>query len=142
MDNGASDELLETLRSGSDEDASKLVASALDKGVSPQSIWDGIFQSSGELILRQPGIISLHSATTANAIHFAYQTSGDDLTRRLLLLQGAAFLPLFRESARGRSPQLKEVNIQKLAASELKTKGDEEAIQARPRPRPFCWRTT
>ena len=34
--------------------------------------------------------------TSTNALHFAYQTSASDETRRLLLLQNAAFLPLFR----------------------------------------------
>ena len=40
--------------------------------------------------------------TSTNALHYAYQASGDDQTRRLLLLQNAAFLPLFREAMGGR----------------------------------------
>jgi hypothetical protein len=74
----------------------------LNKGIAPQSIWDAIFVGAGELLLRQPGIVALHAVTTTNAIHFAYQTTRDDLTRKLLLLQNAALLPQFRESMKGR----------------------------------------
>jgi hypothetical protein len=49
-----------------------------------------------ELLMRQPGIVSLHAVTSTNALHFAYRTSADDETRKLLLLQNAAFLTLFR----------------------------------------------
>ena len=68
----------------------------------PQSIWDALFDGAGELLLRQPGIVSLHAVTSTNALHYAYQASGNDETRRLLLLQNAAFLPLFREAMGGR----------------------------------------
>ena len=68
----------------------------------PQSVWDALFDGAGELLLRQPGIVSLHAVTSTNALHFAFQASGDDQTRRLLLLQNAAFLPLFREAMGGR----------------------------------------
>ena len=32
--------------------------------------------------MRQPGIVGLHCVTTINALHFAYQTTGNDETRR------------------------------------------------------------
>ena len=47
----------------------------------------------GELLMRQPGIVGLHYVTSINALHFAYQTSSNDETRRMMLLQAAAFLP-------------------------------------------------
>ena len=74
----------------------------LPVGVAPQSIWDALFTGAGELLLRQPGIVSLHAATSTNALHHAYQASGDDRTRRLLMLQNAAFLPMFRGAMGGR----------------------------------------
>jgi hypothetical protein len=70
----------------------------LNQGVSPQSIWDGMFLSGAELLSRQPGIVGLHTLTTSNAVHYAYQRAQQDETRRLLLLQNAAFLPMFREA--------------------------------------------
>ena len=45
-----------------------------------------------------------------NAIHYAYQHAADDQTRRLLLLQNAAFLPMFREGMRSRG-HVKDITI-------------------------------
>ena len=101
-DAAASADLLATLRTGSDDDACEQVVELLNRGVAPQSVWDALFDAAGELLLRQPGIVSLHAVTSTNALHFAFQASGDDQTRRLLLLQNAAFLPLFREAMGGR----------------------------------------
>src|SRR4029078_1727716 len=56
----------------------------------------------GELLMRQPGIVALHSVTSTNAMRFAYRTAASDETRRLLLLQNTAFLPLFRQAMTGR----------------------------------------
>ena len=96
-DAAAAADLLSTLRKGSDDDASQQVVELLNRGIAPQSIWDALFDGAGELLLRKPNIVSLHAVTTTNALHYAYQASGDDLTRRLLMLQNAAFLTLFRE---------------------------------------------
>ena len=95
------------------------VVELLNRGVSPQSIWDALFDAAGELLLRQPGIVSLHAVTTTNALHFAYQASGDDQTRRLLLLQNAAFLPQFRAamSGRGKVRKARIDQLEPLAAS-------------------------
>ena len=98
----ATREMLATLRNGSPDDAMDLAAELLNRGVSPQSVWDAVLVGSGELLMQQPGIIGLHSLTTANALHYAYQATGDDTTRRMLLLQNCAFLPMFRQSAVGR----------------------------------------
>jgi hypothetical protein len=97
-DSSASADLLSTLRHGSDDDASRQVVELLNRGIAPQSIWDALFDGAGELLLRQANIVSLHAITTTNALHYAYQASGNDLTRRLLMLQNAAFLTLFRQA--------------------------------------------
>jgi hypothetical protein len=109
----ASVELLATLRRGSDDEACDQVVELLNRGVGPQSIWDALFDAAGELLLRQPGIVSLHAVTTTNALHFAFQASGDDQTRRLLMLQNAAFLPLFRAAMEGRG-KVREARIEEL----------------------------
>jgi hypothetical protein len=49
------------------------------------------------MLMRLPGIISLHASTTTNALHYAHQHTSNDETRRFLLLQNAAFLTMFRE---------------------------------------------
>ncbi|REJ71152.1 MAG: hypothetical protein DWQ29_24105 [Planctomycetota bacterium] len=97
LDPGGTQELLAVLRSGSNDDASDVVVELLNRGVSPQSVWDGLQVGAGELLMRQTGIIGLHAMTTTNAMHYAYMASGSDETRRMLMLQNAAFLPMFRE---------------------------------------------
>jgi hypothetical protein len=94
----AASDLLSTLRKGSEGDASQQVVELLNRGIAPQSIWDALFDGAGELLLRKANIVSLHAVTTTNALHYAYQASGDDLTRRMLMLQNAAFLTLFRDA--------------------------------------------
>src|SRR5688572_5139023 len=89
-------EMLRTVRDGSAADASAKAVELLNKGVAPRSIFDAIFEGAGELLMRAPGILSLHATTFTNAIYYAFEHCHDDQTRRLLLLQNAAFIPLFR----------------------------------------------
>ena len=92
----ATAEMLRTIRDGSAADASAKALELVNRGVAPQSIFDALFDGAGELLMRRPGILSLHATTFTNAIHYAFQHCTHDETRRLLLLQNAAFLPLFR----------------------------------------------
>jgi len=72
------------------------VVELLNRGVAPQSIFDALFDGAGELLMRAPGILSLHATTCTNAMHYSWQHCHNEETRRLLLLQNAAYLPLFR----------------------------------------------
>lgn len=106
---GASADLLDTLRHASAEEASARAAELLRAGTSPRSVWDGLFNGAAELLMRQPGIISLHAVTTTNALHYAWQHCGDDDTRRMLLLQNASFLPLFRGGSTSEGVKIDEL---------------------------------
>src|SRR5262249_44116426 len=86
-DSSATTALLETLRTGSSDDVCRLVVEQIGKGISTSSVWDAMFLGAGELLMRQPGIVGLHTLTTANALRYAYDASGDDSLRRTLLLQ-------------------------------------------------------
>ncbi|MHC4178120.1 MAG: twin-arginine translocation signal domain-containing protein [Planctomycetota bacterium] len=124
IDSAATAEMLAALRQGSHEQVCDEVVELLGRSVAPQSIWDALFSGAGELLLRQPGIVALHAVTSTNALYFAYLSSGDDLTRRFLLLQNAAFLPLFREAMRGRGG-LRDLRVDTLEPAEPKTAGPE-----------------
>lgn len=93
----ATHEMLKVLRDGTWEAASRKVVELINQGTSPQSIWDGLFRHASEMLMRQPGIISLHASTTTNALHYAHQHTYNDETRRFLLLQNASFLTMFRD---------------------------------------------
>ncbi|MES2568539.1 MAG: hypothetical protein V4710_00620 [Verrucomicrobiota bacterium] len=89
-------EWIEALRTGSSEDLSALTVAMLHRGVAPRSLFEGMFDGAGELLMQEPGIVSLHAMTFTNAIHYAWHRVQNEETRRLLLLQNAAFLPLYR----------------------------------------------
>src|SRR5262249_622270 len=78
----------------------------------------------GELLMRRPGIVGLHAVTTTNAMRYAFVTSGNDDTRRWIMLQNAAFLPLFRGELVKRGGALPEQAIDRLEPIGLKEKGD------------------
>lgn len=97
-------------RSGSASDTATMAAEALERGVSAASVWDGNFVAAGELLMRQPGIVGLHGLTSLNALHYLWQSVGDEPLRKRLLLQACAFSSLFRDAARNRG-QLKDLTI-------------------------------
>lgn len=115
-------ELLATLRTGSASEASEKVVELLNAGVAPESIWAALFDGAGELMLRDANIRSLHAVTTTNAMHFAFGQTANDNTKRLLLLQNAAFIPLFRGG-----PKTKGVAIDQLEPL-APTKSGSEAV--------------
>ena len=125
-DESAANELLQTLRQGSDAEASDKVVELLNRGIGAQSIWDGLFDGACEMLMQDPGIRTLHAVTTTNALHFAFKTSGNDESRRLLVLQNAAFLPLFRGSPDGRK---KALFIDQLEPVKLKSSGSEAVTE-------------
>jgi hypothetical protein len=102
LDEQATRDILSTIYGGSTEDLCNQVVEVINRGVNPQSVWDALLVGSGELLMRQPGIVGLHTLTTSNALRYSFATCGDDETRKLLLLQNAAFLPMFRAGMDGR----------------------------------------
>lgn len=123
VDSKATEDLLTTLHTGSSSDVTAQVVEMLNRGVSPQSVWDALFLGSGECLMRQPGIVGLHTLTTSNAMRYAYDTSASDETRRLLLLQNAAFLPLFRQSMESRG-KIAAIKINDLQPLDVAAKGE------------------
>ncbi len=128
LDHGAATELLAALRQDSPEDVCEHVVALLNRGVAVLSIWDGLLTGAAELLARQPGIVALHATTTSNALRFAFGASADDATRRLLLLQNAAFLPLFREAMRGRG-KVEDFPLDQLSVGESAAQGTERLEQ-------------
>jgi hypothetical protein len=116
----AATEVLSCLRTGTAADAGAKVAELLRKGIHPDSLWDGVFLGAGELLMRQPGIGGLHCVTSANALHYGYTASRDEQTRRFLLLQAAAFMPMFQKFMRPRG-KFADLRLDKLEKAEVKS---------------------
>lgn len=113
-------DLLGAIRSGSAVDTSAKVVEWLGRGAAPQSLFDACYAGAGELLMRSPGIASLHATTFTNATRHAWRRCRDEETRKILLLQNAAFLPLFR----GNSPD-KGIHIDTLEPASPKDAGAE-----------------
>lgn len=137
VDPKATTDLLDAFRTSKSAEACAAVVTALNSEVSPASVWDALFLYSGELLMSQPGIVGLHCVTTANALYYGYQTSGNDETRRYLMLQCAAFLPLFRDFMHKRG-KVRTVKINALENEEVKAEGSaaiEEVFASMPKER-------
>lgn len=126
-DSSATRELLSTLHSGSDEDACRQTVDMLNRGVSVNSVWDALFVGASELLARQPGIVALHAVTSTNALRYAFEQSASDDTRRMLLLQNASFVPLFRQAMQGRG-RVQDVRLDQLEP-QAPTASGSEAVQ-------------
>lgn len=124
VDSGATTELLATLRQASNLEAARATADMFNHGVGPQSVWDALLDGAGEILMRRPGIVGLHAVTSANALRYLSETSGDDLTRRWTILQCASFLPAFRDASVGRQGPANDVVVDRLEPLPLTSVGD------------------
>jgi hypothetical protein len=79
--------------------------------------------SGSELMMRYPGIVAIHATTAANSLHYIFGASGDDMTRRLALLQAVGWQPLYRE----RMKATKALEIDALD-SDVPIEGGDEAV--------------
>jgi hypothetical protein len=116
-DPGARTDLRTALYQASPDDIGESVVDFLRRGISADTIWQVLFDTAAELVLRQPGIVSLHSQTTANALRYAYVVSNDEQTRQLTLLQCSAFVCMFLQMTGASGTEL---NLGTLEALELR----------------------
>jgi hypothetical protein len=125
----ATSDLLATLRTANPTEAADAIVARLNEGIDPASLWDGLFLMAGELLMRQPGIVGLHTVTTTNALRFGYETTASDETRRYLLLQAASFLPMFRQAMRQRGQLPDTPHIDTLQAAEAQPQVEEIFVE-------------
>ncbi len=118
-DDGAAAELFQTMCTATEQQTVAASVAAVNRGTSAQTVWDACFAAAAEMNMARPDILSLHALTTLNAARHCFETTADDQLRRMLLLQSAAFLP------RWRGKLDRKVDLSKLEAAPLKTRGDE-----------------
>ncbi len=127
VDPAATTEMLATLRQANEDETAEKVVELLNREIAPQSIWDALFVGAGELLVRQPGIVALHASTSTNALRYAWNTTSDDDTRRMLLLQNAAFVSMFRQAMTGRG-QVKSFHLDEMQPVSLEG-GGQKAVE-------------
>lgn len=105
-DPGESLGLLHRLRDTNCEQAQDLVLEAFRSGLGPATVWDGLRLYAAELFHRRPASAArrhgpVHPVTEVNAFHYAWRTTQQEPTRRLMILQAAGWLPLLRRDLQG-----------------------------------------
>ncbi len=125
LDTEATRTLLSTIREASPEEVSEEVVELLNDGVHPDALWDAVILAGSEMFIRDPSIAPLHAVTAANALHYIYGASGDENTRKLALLQGAGWLPLYRSRTSGRS----DLKVDAMEPVELESEGEEAVAE-------------
>jgi hypothetical protein len=120
VDSKATHDLLASIYDGSTEGICNQVVEIINGGVAPQAVWDALLVGAGELLMRQPGIVGIHTLTSTNAMRYAYGACSNDDTRKLLLLQNAAFLTLFRGAMKSRG-NIGDQKIEQLEPADVPT---------------------
>ena len=113
-DPGARAELHAALYRVSEDESGTVVIALLRQGISPEAIWQVLFDTAAELLMYQPGIVPLHAQTTANALYYAYRVCADEQTQQLTLLQCAAFIAMFRKLVNPTQPDISLEALQPL----------------------------
>ena len=114
-DPGARAELHAALYRVSEYESGTMVIALLRQSLSPEAIWQVLFDTAAELLMHETGILTLHAQTTANALYYAYRVCGDEQTQQLALLQGAAFMAMFRKLVNTSPPDIRLEALQPLA---------------------------
>ena len=125
--------IVRAIRDASPDAACAEVASMLSKGkASPAAVWDAVHLAAAEVRMRATGgaaLTGIHAVTSANAMHYAWQSATDARDRLLLMLQGVGWVGQFKTFAETR-PE----NMRKLAITDLKPAegGVDETLAAIP----------
>jgi hypothetical protein len=107
--------VLDLLRNESESKVCESVHQRLRGDTNWQSVYDGLFVASSELVVRQNGIVPLHAVTSTNAIHYLFRSVKEERLQWWLLLQNCAFVSLLRDAARDRG-KLRDIQIDSLAS--------------------------
>ncbi len=116
LDQAATLDMLQMLRSAEPTDAAAQVMKQLRGGLHQRMAGDAVALASAELVMRQPGIVPLHAVTTTNALNYLMSSVADDRLRKWLMLQNVSFLAHFTEAAKSRG-SLENLQIDKLEAA-------------------------
>ena len=134
-DDAARNELVRTLREVSELDAGRAVIDLLKHGVSTDSIWEGLFATAAEVVLRRPAVVPVHAQTSANAFHYVFRHARAEDTQLLALLQSAAFMPAFLRGVRNARPDLRIDELEPLAVPGDGAEGLRDAFSELPHDR-------
>jgi len=106
-DPARSESLLRELRGRDPRAAQEVVLQAFTDGLGPQTLWDALRLLASEVFLRRPGrsassgraaLLPVHALTVTDALGHAFLSTKLDGTKRLIVLQAAAWLATVRDA--------------------------------------------
>ena len=102
-------ELMLELRTMSPRESQQRIVAAFRDGLGPRTVWDALRLFGSELFMRRPGrsasqgrsaLLPVHAVTVTNAFGHAYRNAKSEQTRRMAILQAAAWLSAMRDDLR------------------------------------------
>lgn len=97
--------LLRQLRDADVDGGAAGVLAALADGCGERTVWDGLRLYAFELSMRHPDIAGMHPVTSVNALYRGSRITDREPTRRLCVLQAAAWMVMFRDFLTSRGPR-------------------------------------
>jgi hypothetical protein len=118
---------IDLLRGQRTSEACDTVIGHLKAGkVKAGAIWDAVFLAAGEMVMcAQKSAEPLHANTVANALRYAFETSGVSSTRLLALLQALVWSCRFRAKLVKKNWLQAPVEITTMVAAPVKDGADE-----------------
>ena len=114
--------IVRTIREATPDAACAEVASMLGKGKArPAAVWDAVHLAAAEVRMRATGgaaLTGIHAVTSANAMHYAWQSATDARDRVLLMLQGVGWVGQFKTFAETRPETMRKLAITDLKPAE------------------------
>ena len=104
--------ILRTIREATPDAACAEVATLLGKGkAGSTAVWDAVHLAAAEVRIRATGgsaLVGIHTVTSANALHYAWQSAPDARDRLLLMLQAVGWVGQFRTYAEMRPETMRK----------------------------------
>jgi hypothetical protein len=106
---GDTEDLARAIGAASPAGALDAMASGLRAGVGAPAAWDAVVLVGADVFQRRPGrrsadgrgaLLPVHAVTVASALRSSFEAARDDATKRLLLLQAAAWVARLRDTLR------------------------------------------
>jgi hypothetical protein len=120
-------DLLVLIREQKTDEACELAVEQLAAGKAKAgTIWDAVHLSAGEMFMcAQKNSEPLHANTAANALHYAFQASGQGETRLLIVLQAIGWMCLYRAALVRKNWLREPTHIDELTATKIPDRPDE-----------------
>ena len=113
--------ILRAIREGTPDAACAEAAAMLSKGkAGPTAVWDAVHLAAAEVRMRASGssaLVGIHAVTSANALHYAWQSAPDAKDRMLLMLQAVGWVGQFRTFAEVKPETMSKQTIMDLESS-------------------------